>query len=374
MIIYKITNKINGKIYIGQTVNDLSRRWSQHISCAKRKDTNMSIVNAIRKYGKDNFDIEEIDRATCLQELSIKEEFFINMLNSFSPIGYNLKEVLIGNNIARKIVTRKKWLFLSPTNELIEVMDLTKFCKENGLRVASMTRIYNGDRFNYNNWRCPFVDNKSYVLKNIDSGEFFILNEGIGYKDFANLIKCNQASISNLIRKKIKSTHGWIIQEEKIIKGITIPDGILIKKRIARKCSKKTRTKLANVYRNKFEKYKLLDNKNLKLYSFSNISSFCRKVNLSMPPISNLLNKKVKSVKLFSIPEKPLRRYKLFFNKNYIEIVEGEIKKFCRENNLLSASFFNLLKGKTKEYRGYQLISSFIPDASTLQEIDCDIN
>ena len=52
-IIYKITNIINNKVYIGQTVHSLQRRWTQHIIDAYNcKSKNNHFQNAIRKYGK----------------------------------------------------------------------------------------------------------------------------------------------------------------------------------------------------------------------------------------------------------------------------------------------------------------------------------
>lgn len=51
--IYKITNKVNGKVYIDQSKN-IEKRWKQHLGA---KD-NYLIHRAIRKYGKDNFSFE----------------------------------------------------------------------------------------------------------------------------------------------------------------------------------------------------------------------------------------------------------------------------------------------------------------------------
>lgn len=56
--IYKITNKINNKIYIGQSVRPFER-FSQH---CHNKRTNISLINkAIQKYGKENFNFEIIE-------------------------------------------------------------------------------------------------------------------------------------------------------------------------------------------------------------------------------------------------------------------------------------------------------------------------
>lgn len=89
MFIYKITNKINGKIYIGQTINSINLRWQQHLS----KNENCRVLKrAINKYGKENFIIEEIDGANNLSELNYLEKHYILTLDSLSPKGYNLRE------------------------------------------------------------------------------------------------------------------------------------------------------------------------------------------------------------------------------------------------------------------------------------------
>lgn len=97
MLIYKITNKLNGKIYIGQTVQNLTDRWSDHSRpCTGQHVNKTAVANAIRKYGRENFTIEEIDTASNLDELNIKEQTYIKALNSLVPNGYNLE--VGGNN------------------------------------------------------------------------------------------------------------------------------------------------------------------------------------------------------------------------------------------------------------------------------------
>lgn len=65
--IYKITNKINNKLYIGQTHNTIEKRWKEHIQVSNRyKKTNLddkyafAIHKAIAKYGVENFDFDII--------------------------------------------------------------------------------------------------------------------------------------------------------------------------------------------------------------------------------------------------------------------------------------------------------------------------
>lgn len=89
--IYKVTNKINDKIYIGQTTTSLKRRWKMH-KTESRKDRKKSALHyAINKYGVDNFIIEPICSCLNKEELNLKEIYFINTLNSLAPSGYNLK-------------------------------------------------------------------------------------------------------------------------------------------------------------------------------------------------------------------------------------------------------------------------------------------
>ena len=90
--IYKITNKLNGKFYIGKTKYAVKTRIYHHLyTCNHRNDVNSAIHNAIRKYGIENFDIEVIDEASSLEELNEKEIYWIDKLQSRNPsIGYNL--------------------------------------------------------------------------------------------------------------------------------------------------------------------------------------------------------------------------------------------------------------------------------------------
>ena len=83
MIIYKATNLVNGKVYVGQTVNTLKYRKDQHwreAICPSRK--NVHFHNALLKYGIDNFEFEIIDRARDVDELNKKEAYWIDYYKS----------------------------------------------------------------------------------------------------------------------------------------------------------------------------------------------------------------------------------------------------------------------------------------------------
>ena len=88
MIIYKITNKITNKVYIGQTINSLEDRWHRHCTDAMNNVLNTHFARAIRLYGIDNFVCEIIDKADNQIDLTAKENYWIRYYNSVEN-GYN---------------------------------------------------------------------------------------------------------------------------------------------------------------------------------------------------------------------------------------------------------------------------------------------
>ena len=86
--IYKITNKINGKIYIGQTSGSIEDRWRAHLADRNRRSyEKRPLYSAINKYGPENFIIEEIEECS-IDEMSDREIYWIEYYGSFKN-GYN---------------------------------------------------------------------------------------------------------------------------------------------------------------------------------------------------------------------------------------------------------------------------------------------
>lgn len=86
--IYKITNKANGKVYVGKTTDTVQVRWKEHLKDFKRKRcANRPLYRAIRKYGIDAFNVETIEEAD-LDVLSERETYWIEYFNTYSD-GYN---------------------------------------------------------------------------------------------------------------------------------------------------------------------------------------------------------------------------------------------------------------------------------------------
>ena len=88
MWIYKMTNIQNNKVYIGQTIRPIKDRFNRHMNDALHNIIDTHFARAIRKYGKENFTIEEIDSANTQEELNQKERYWIQYYNSVKD-GYN---------------------------------------------------------------------------------------------------------------------------------------------------------------------------------------------------------------------------------------------------------------------------------------------
>lgn len=88
-VIYCIRNEINGILYIGKTIQKLKKRWGQH-KCAAKRGEESRLYNAINKYGLKNFTIVQIDSSDKISKLDALEIYYIEILNTISPNGYNL--------------------------------------------------------------------------------------------------------------------------------------------------------------------------------------------------------------------------------------------------------------------------------------------
>lgn len=91
-IVYKITNKINNKIYIGLTNKTLQKRWRTHCNSAFSENDSYVFHKAIKKYGEDSFQKEILESGLTENEAKEKEIFYIKKFNSYylNGHGYNM--------------------------------------------------------------------------------------------------------------------------------------------------------------------------------------------------------------------------------------------------------------------------------------------
>jgi len=100
--IYKITNRTDNKIYVGQTIQDVEARWKDHL---KKGSNCRYLKSAINKYGIDNFEFKLvcITFDNQLDDIEIK---YIEKYNCLVPNGYNLR--LGGNSGRHNAETKQK--------------------------------------------------------------------------------------------------------------------------------------------------------------------------------------------------------------------------------------------------------------------------
>ena len=88
MIIYVLTNTVNGKQYVGKTKLTAQKRFNTHIRDSKA-GSELALHRAIRKHGSDAFLVEQVDTALDKEELKEKERMWVTKLNTFGE-GYNM--------------------------------------------------------------------------------------------------------------------------------------------------------------------------------------------------------------------------------------------------------------------------------------------
>jgi group I intron endonuclease len=90
-IVYCITNLVNGRMYIGKCQYGITVRWNRHVREAIKEMSGCTyLAKAIRKYGRENFKIEEIARAEDDESQKALEAAKILEFNTLAPNGYNL--------------------------------------------------------------------------------------------------------------------------------------------------------------------------------------------------------------------------------------------------------------------------------------------
>src|SRR5258708_4779086 len=89
MIVYCLTNKINGKRYVGLTTKSLEQRFTEHVKAALR-EPKYPVQYAIRKHGKEAFYVGVLQTCSSLKELGEAEISWIARLDT-QKTGYNIK-------------------------------------------------------------------------------------------------------------------------------------------------------------------------------------------------------------------------------------------------------------------------------------------
>lgn len=202
-IIYKATNKVNGKVYIGQTIRTLEKRKQEHFQNSKSNTKRYYFQSAISKYGFENFEWEVIDEADNKKSLNDKEIYWIDFYRSHTmEFGYNLTlggefGKITGESEERrirkskstnkeknykKVIDLKTKVIYDSTVEAAKHFGISKTAIQNcctGVVNTTMRTkcVYYDDYLEnkeyYDNYVIEYINNKASKVINLVTGEVF---------------------------------------------------------------------------------------------------------------------------------------------------------------------------------------------------------
>lgn len=246
-IIYKITNNINGKVYIGQTIKErgfldryphkgvgIERVYKHHKKNKNRNDGyNIHLFNAIEKYGFDAFTVDEVfDIAFNKDELNDKEKYYIEYFDSFNN-GYN--QTLGGEGTSglhglsgKECPVSRSVCQISIYGELIKIWDcISDVEKELGIDSSKICCVCRGQRATAQGYVWVYLEdydpNKDYSRKPrarnrtkgtkevllLDSDNIHILQEFVSTNDAARKLGISSGEVSRICLRKFKRKHRY---------------------------------------------------------------------------------------------------------------------------------------------------------------------
>lgn len=185
--IYKITNLINNKIYIGQT-NNPKRRWQEHKNLGYDTNGTKLLYRAIEKYGKDNFAFEIIEGP--IDNYNEKEIYWISYYNTYvgneNSWGYNLTP---GGEEPPILYGEENFNSTHTLKEVEQIKYLLKNTKLSNLEIArtfnysrsAIQRINDGIIWNDDNLEYPIRPEGTYTFlkERADKIKFDLINTNL---------------------------------------------------------------------------------------------------------------------------------------------------------------------------------------------------
>lgn len=241
--IYKITNLINNKVYIGQS-RHIFHRWSEHKLAAKDILNNCPLYLAIRKYGITNFKFEIIEECEP-DQLNDREAYYMYTYNSFCPLGYNVR-IPTENGIYVQV---PDYIFAIIEDLKKDDLGREEISNKYGISLSQVDKINYGTAWHlqnqlypvrkyYNDWDktqvIPLLQ-QGYKTREIadqlntskSSVENYMCTNNIHTEDFRKRLTSNKRVIlikdqQQLIFNSIKEAGIYIAQHENILENTAI--------------------------------------------------------------------------------------------------------------------------------------------------------
>lgn len=207
--IYKIRNKINDKLYIGQTTFDIEKRFKEHVNRAKNElDINRPIYNAMRKYGIENFYIELVETNLTKNQANERERYWISYYDTFYGNGYNATEG--GDNGATHSLS-----VIQIDMDTLEVIHIFKSTHDAaryfGKNNAPINRVCLGQRnSSYGYYWCYEYNYETYIEKIKEQKETKKEDKKVNQIDIHTNKIIGTYSSTWMAEKELNVTHGHI--------------------------------------------------------------------------------------------------------------------------------------------------------------------
>ncbi len=341
MIIYKITNNIDGKSYIGQTVRTFNERYRGNWP---KYTHNSHLFNSVQKHGLINFKVEFLEQNVESQEkLDELEVYYIKIFNTLEPNGYNHSTGGSNGRLSQNTkdniaISRHKGKIFQlknqQTGEIVEFINIKRFCKENNAP-SSVRRVLTGKIKMGGYWTLPETVMDKYEVLSPDKKSYSIVDGCIS--DFCQQHNLKLSGFHRMLCGEYTYYKGWslpknMIDERDYLYKIVSPDGkeISIKKR--------------------------------------EIKLFCKEYNLPVQSIRYVLSGGKKECNGWKLPETILKTYSFISPHNEVLcLFKYQLPEFRLKNNLSLTTMRNLLSGSLKSHKGWRAASKGIDLSQRLE-------
>lgn len=194
--IYIIKNKINDKVYIGQTTQSVAERFKQHCKPSEHKRHKYTLYRAMSKYGVENFYYEIIEENIPIDELDTKEIYYIEKYNSYvKNNGYNSTKGGDGRLVNK--IQDVEYIIL----EIKKGRFISDIAKEIGVHPYTIRRclIRNGIK-NSNDLKPKNIGRPDLQIVSRNKVDELFQN-GYNPKQIANELKVHIRTVNRILRK-----------------------------------------------------------------------------------------------------------------------------------------------------------------------------
>ena len=205
-VIYKVTNKQDGKVYIGATTTTIKQRQLDHTQRAvKGEDT--KFYNAMATQGLNNFKWEQIDTASTKDELAQKEKAYIVKYDSLengynSDVGGGIQKTVYQFDTNGKLINK-----YSSLDCAANAVSAVKSCI--GSACVGVNHTCKGYYWSYNDTLIPTTDKRKKKVLQVDLNTFNVVGEYTSVAEASRRTGVSKTCISRCCRGERKSSSGY---------------------------------------------------------------------------------------------------------------------------------------------------------------------